>query len=383
MSSPLLTIIMPCFNCEATLEEAVRSIFRQNLSVPFEVVMVDDASSDGTPGLIKKLSQEFSAIRSFVHEKNKGGGAARNTAVENAAGSLIFCLDGDDILPDDTLPKMLARFEEKKGDGVLFEETRFFSSQSPKRESVKNRRIHEAVRLSDMFEKGQGFYARVNFLYTKEAWKIAGCYPTHHGFDTQTFGFRFLSKGLKTYVAPGTHYLHRRNEGASYFDREYRSGKLSFNTYLMHEDIFFLFSEKVKNTIINFDIFRHNLLGRENLEMRIAALYEEDPHGFFIEGYQHYLSASGESEYIRTIQPQKSEELFAKGVHLYRNKQYTEARVQFESLALHYPQSKILTMNIERCRLSEAGLSIKEAASDVYNRHSKRGLFQKIKHAFR
>jgi glycosyltransferase involved in cell wall biosynthesis len=176
--------------------------------------MVDDGSTDNTRELLEKLRNAHSEIRVILHNTNQGGGATRNTAVADAKGQVIFCLDSDDILPDNTLAKMLEYIQTTRSDGVLFAETRFFTSNRPKKfEIVRNSITDRAVVFADLFRQNSGFLTRVNFMFTKNAFLSAGGYPTNHGFDTQTFGVRFLANGQKALVCPNTAYLHRRNSG--------------------------------------------------------------------------------------------------------------------------------------------------------------------------
>ena len=57
-----ISIIMPCYNCSGTLEEAVTSIYTQNLIIPFEIVMVNDGSTDNTFELIKELKKKIEEL---------------------------------------------------------------------------------------------------------------------------------------------------------------------------------------------------------------------------------------------------------------------------------------------------------------------------------
>ena len=200
---PILSIIMPCYNCETTLEEAVESIYTQNLTMPFEVVMVDDGSTDGTRELIKKLAQNHKEIKYVFHEKNLGGGAARNTAVENSSGDIIFCLDSDDILPDNMLLKMLKYLKEKDCDGVVIGKSVFFIDSISQ---IRNEVYYEEKKLNfkDLFSAIPTSVTG-NFLYKKDAYIKANGYPVSHGFDTQGYGFRILANNLNT---------------ANWFDRE-------------------------------------------------------------------------------------------------------------------------------------------------------------------
>lgn len=89
---PLLTIIIPCYNCRETLEEAVNSCYLQDLQEPFEIILVDDCSTDNTREIMKTMSGKYREVRLFYHDKNKGGGATRNTAISHADGELILSL---------------------------------------------------------------------------------------------------------------------------------------------------------------------------------------------------------------------------------------------------------------------------------------------------
>lgn len=97
-SSPLVSIIMPCFNSEGTLPAALASIRLQTYS-NWECVLVDDGSARSLEECIAGLNDP--RIRYFRHETNRGRGAARQTALEQARGEFIAMLDADDwIYPE-------------------------------------------------------------------------------------------------------------------------------------------------------------------------------------------------------------------------------------------------------------------------------------------
>ena len=126
-----LSIIIPCYNCEETLREAVESCYKQGLD-NFEIVMVDDCSTDNTWNLMQELTKEHSNIKTYQHSENRGGGATRNAAVSKTSSEYIFCLDSDDIIGDDTLSKMLKMIKEENLDGVVFEGSIEFKDKKDK-----------------------------------------------------------------------------------------------------------------------------------------------------------------------------------------------------------------------------------------------------------
>ena len=109
-----ISFIIPAYNCERTISETIDSILK-NIESKDEVVIVNDCSTDNTSHVIKQYADENSQIKIVEHPVNKGGAAARNTAVENASNELIFCLDSDNVLLDDTVPSRRPRLRRFSG----------------------------------------------------------------------------------------------------------------------------------------------------------------------------------------------------------------------------------------------------------------------------
>lgn len=101
---PFVSVIMPAYNCERFITEAVESVRRQNHR-PLEVIIVDDGSTDGTSAQVKNLGKD---IR-YVHQSNRGPAAARNRGIAMAKGEVIAFLDADDYWPAHKLEIQLAR----------------------------------------------------------------------------------------------------------------------------------------------------------------------------------------------------------------------------------------------------------------------------------
>ena len=337
---PKLSIIIPCYNCQDTLEEAVDSCYVQGLTEPFEIVMVDDKSTDRTREIMKELSEKYKEIKLFYHEENKGGGATRNTAVAKTTGEIIFCLDSDDVLPLEMLPKMLRLMEEKSCDGITFEETRFFKNNKDRTEIVKNNSgIDSPIQIEDLFQ-GKGFLTQVNFMYTKDSFYKTGRYPENHGFDTQDFGFRFLAKEQKAYVCPNTYYLHRRmQKQKSYFERVYEGGDLSLNMYLIYENILDILTDKAINIIVNYNIFQKASLGENNLRSEL----EKMPANEIIIGDNRKNLKKDEV---------KVEDNFRLAVNYYKNGNYPEALDSYKKILEKGLVSQVIIFNIIRCSLS-------------------------------
>lgn len=111
----IVSVIMPAYNSEQYIEEAVNSVLKQTYD-QIELIIVDDCSSDGTCRIIKKLAEVHKNIKYCLQKKNSGAGIARKTGVEVAKGRYIAFLDSDDIWVPNKIERQICLLKEKKGD---------------------------------------------------------------------------------------------------------------------------------------------------------------------------------------------------------------------------------------------------------------------------
>ena len=105
-----VSVLIPAYNAAATIEAAVGTCLAQDLD-GIEIVLVDDASTDGTADIAARLAAEISCVRSFVLPANRGPGVARQYALERATGEWIALLDVDDGWKPDRLRRLLSAAE--------------------------------------------------------------------------------------------------------------------------------------------------------------------------------------------------------------------------------------------------------------------------------
>ena len=108
MRKPLITIGITCFNAEETITRAVNSALAQDWPC-FEIVIVDDFSTDNSVQTIEEIKKENQRIRLYCHKENRGVAAARNTIVKHAKGEYITFFDDD----DESVPKRLKKQYER------------------------------------------------------------------------------------------------------------------------------------------------------------------------------------------------------------------------------------------------------------------------------
>lgn len=125
-NKPLVSVIIPVFNTALQLKRCLDSVLTQSLA-DFEVICINDGSTDNSLEVLQKYAQKDPRIRIFSQE-NKKQGAARNLGVQKAKGKYIFFLDSDDFLPTYAL-KTLVEIAQETGVPVVISEDYFVSSK--------------------------------------------------------------------------------------------------------------------------------------------------------------------------------------------------------------------------------------------------------------
>ncbi|MDX9785220.1 MAG: glycosyltransferase [Desulfobacterales bacterium] len=109
MDMPLVSVIIPCFNGEVFLRDAIDSVLHQSYA-NIEIVVVNDGSTDNTAGIMAGYGKKIKP----VHQKNQGHSSARNSGIANSTGRYIAFLDCDDYWDHRFVELMLAEIVEKK-----------------------------------------------------------------------------------------------------------------------------------------------------------------------------------------------------------------------------------------------------------------------------
>ena len=111
MNIPAVSVIMAVYNGERYLAEAVESIQAQTFTA-FEFIIVDDASTDSTPDILRRYALKDNRITILTNEVNKERSISRNRAIEQARSELIAVMDADDVSLPDRLEKQVAFMRE-------------------------------------------------------------------------------------------------------------------------------------------------------------------------------------------------------------------------------------------------------------------------------
>lgn len=130
MQPPLVSVIMPVYNAERFVAEAITSVLNQGMDA-VEVICVDDGSTDRSAEII----QSFDSRIRYVRQENRGPAAARNKAFSFVNAPFVTFLDNDDVFPDYKLKHQLALFTEDPSLDVVFGKTQyvFLDGSNPER----------------------------------------------------------------------------------------------------------------------------------------------------------------------------------------------------------------------------------------------------------
>lgn len=111
-SQPLVSVIMPCYNMASYVSDSIRSVIAQTY-LHWELLIVDDASTDKTVDIIESYAQTDSRIRFAIKKQNSGIADTRNQCIQMAQGQFLAFLDADDIWHPEKLEKQLKFMIEK------------------------------------------------------------------------------------------------------------------------------------------------------------------------------------------------------------------------------------------------------------------------------
>ena len=183
-----LSIIVPVYNVETFLNKCVDSLLAQDLpKEDYEIILVDDGSTDGSGKLCDSLAAEHGIIR-VIHQQNRGLSGARNAGIPVASGDYVLFVDSDDYLCPNALGTLVGRMEDQdldilrfnyqnvNMDGAVFEPNKYvkpfvdYSSEVCDGETFLNERLGFAcyawqfmVKASILQQEGNGFKEGIYF----------------------------------------------------------------------------------------------------------------------------------------------------------------------------------------------------------------------------
>lgn len=146
-----ITIVIPVYNGEKTVGEAIKSLLEQDLQ-EMEVIAVDDGSTDGTYEVCSEIAKEDPRV-TVIHTENRGAPSARATGIDAAKGEYIMFLDADDFYLPSSLKKLADAADETKCDMLAGGITMVERSGGRRRLNPPFSGVYEGERLREIYEK--------------------------------------------------------------------------------------------------------------------------------------------------------------------------------------------------------------------------------------
>lgn len=205
---PLFSVTIPAYNAEATLAETVASVTAQTY-LDWELVIVDDGSTDGTRELAERLAATDRRIR-VVSQENRGSGGAYNTAVRNAQADLLVMLSADDLL----LPGHLAAldaFIAQNPDAAIFTVGGWYEYEDGFREL---QHLHEAWASPEgasMADLLSACFFGIGAVYRREVFDAVGGFREDIYAEDYLFWLLALAHGYRHRYLDVPLAVHRRS----------------------------------------------------------------------------------------------------------------------------------------------------------------------------
>lgn len=315
-----ISIIIPVYNCEKYLEECLDSVLRQTLK-EYEIICVDDGSTDCTIDILKKYAEQDSRIK-VLHQKNQGAGVARNLGLKHAEGEYIAFLDSDDYYLDtDALMCMYEICKKNDVDvcgsslrllrnGVIVEDNGF--------DDVKKDAKHKTV----LYYKDYQFdYGYCGFIYKKKVILDNNIdFPTYRRFQDPPFLVRAMTYANKFCFVEKALYCYRTPNVVARFNQinvvDLIKGIIDNLEFAMANELDILFERtSIRLNIEYSNIICHNINDKDTkiLELLLKAntlinKKNSDANGI-INPLKKILSSVGEiEEYHRKILDKKLEQ---------------------------------------------------------------------------
>ena len=138
-----VSVIMPVYNAEKFLDEAVSGILNQTLT-DLELICVDDGSTDNSLKILEDYASKDSRVQVY-HQENGGGGAARNRALTYTTGEYLYCMDADDLIEPFALEECYELATQKDVDFIMFQAKNY----NMEKNTYNNIKIFEMDNIAD------------------------------------------------------------------------------------------------------------------------------------------------------------------------------------------------------------------------------------------
>ena len=162
----VLSVIIPFFNCENTIVDTLSSLERNNCKL-FEVVLINDGSTDSSLSVINNYLKNSSLDTTLITQKNQGVSAARNKGIESASGKYIVFLDSDDLIASHYIDSVAELLSSHSYDTIAAYRTREIKKLTPLKRLTDKIISSSPIDLLKTYTFSKQKLGFTSFLYSK------------------------------------------------------------------------------------------------------------------------------------------------------------------------------------------------------------------------
>ena len=211
---PEISVVVSCYNYGRYLPDLVNSLvggptclgmWPSQTFASFEVVIVDDASTDASWDFCQQVSDPWKGVRAIRRERNGGTAAANNTGIQAAHGKVIAIMNADDMLEPDRLER-LYRVQMAKPHSFVYDQVMAFADGERKPEKLFRVSPYDFEKL--LFQN----HVHAGIMFPKQAWREVGGYPELFGDGREDWAMN-IALGIWGWcgvMVPEPGYLYRR-----------------------------------------------------------------------------------------------------------------------------------------------------------------------------
>jgi glycosyltransferase involved in cell wall biosynthesis len=213
--SGLVSVIIPTFNRQDMLLEALDSVFQQTYR-PIQIIVVDDASTDNTRSLVTAFSAQHQSSAftcKYLYQKNRNASLCRNFGLEKSEGEYIQFLDSDDILHPEKFEKQVTKIRDDKLDFVWSSTVKFEKKVDWNADvyiGLDKSKLSKTDLILDFINKSQ--WRTESGLFTRDACTRTGCWANISMFQDWEYHIRLLSLLPETAFVPGSFSAARQHQ---------------------------------------------------------------------------------------------------------------------------------------------------------------------------
>lgn len=232
----LVSIIVPVYNSEKFINDTIQTVKEQTYQ-NWELLLVNDCSSDNSENIIKKYVKEDNRIKLINLEKNSGAAIARNTGITNAKGKYIAFLDADDLWKNEKLEKQIKFMKENNYD-FTFTGYEFADESGNKLDKIVN--VPKQLNYKQALKNTTIFTSTVIFNVNNLEKDLISMPNVRRGQDTATW-WKVLKTGVIAYGLNETLSLYRRSSN-TLSSNKIKALKRTWNLYRNVEKLSFFTS---------------------------------------------------------------------------------------------------------------------------------------------